>query len=463
MQRVSGYDAAFLYDERPEEPQHTLKVAVWGREASARYSLERTRRLLAARVAELPPLRWRAVRVPLDLHHPVWVEDPELDVARHLHRLALPAPAGHRELVETISEIASCPLDPDRPLWELWMLEGYRGDRVVAVLKMCHALADGGETRELLERLYVGEPEAETARLVGEPLPGRAALVRDALRDRVRDLGRLPGLLRAAWRAWRREAPARPADVPRVSMFASPATPFAGPPSRRRSFDFASVPLDDARAIRHAFGTTINDVVVATVAGALRAYLRERDALPGLPTLAHMPASIRAPDELGRFGNRVTSRPIALPTHLADPVARLRAAAAATRDAKQRIARMRGTCLEDWMRFGPPSLTKLVGRGMRALVRLRPDLPGGVVVSSVKGPETPLCAPGGPIETLVSVGHVKYTAGLNVTVWSYADQLNFGLFACARAVPDLDHVAVRIAEAFAELRGAAGREHRAAA
>jgi hypothetical protein len=154
MHRLTGFDAAFIYDERANEPQHTLKIAIWSPEASARYSLERTRRFVAARLPDIPPLRWRALRVPFDLHHPVWCESGAVDLVQHVRRLGIPAPAGRRELCEVISEIASQPLHPERPLWELWMLDGYEGDKVVAVLKLSHALADGGEARNLIERLY---------------------------------------------------------------------------------------------------------------------------------------------------------------------------------------------------------------------------------------------------------------------------------------------------------------------
>ena len=129
MHRMTGFDAAFIYDERPDETQHTLKISIWSPRASERYTIERTRRWMRVRLRELPPLRWRSVRVPFDLHHPVWIDGGEVDVARHVKRLVVPAPAGRRELCELISEVASQPLDPSRPLWELWMLEGFEGDK----------------------------------------------------------------------------------------------------------------------------------------------------------------------------------------------------------------------------------------------------------------------------------------------------------------------------------------------
>ncbi|HJO23160.1 MAG: wax ester/triacylglycerol synthase family O-acyltransferase [Myxococcota bacterium] len=471
MHRMTGYDAVFLYDERPDEPQHTLKVAVWSREASAAYRLEDTRSFLRARLGELPPLRWRALRVPFDLYHPVWLEDRDLDLTHHVRCRALPLPGGRAELCDEISNIASVPLDPERPLWELWMLEGYEGDKVVAVLKMSHALADGAASRRLVETLYADAPfdpdtltrdGTQTWCGEGESPPSRWTLLKDAARDRLHAATReLPRLSRSAHRT--RRALRRRPSVPlysgrRISILASPPTPFAGRPGRQRRFHFTTVSLEAVRDIRNCVGCTVTDVILATAAGGVRRYLEERRALPGLPTLAHMPASIRSEAEQGEWGNRVTRRPLSLPTHIADPIARLRAASEIVREAKEDLQRRRGSDVEDWLRWLPPYAVKGVGRLARAFVRMRPEFPGGITVSSVPGPPDTLYAPGGPVENFISVGHVKYVASLNVTVWSYAGKLNFGLYSCARAVPDLDRLSDMIAASFEELRKAAARE-----
>jgi WS/DGAT/MGAT family acyltransferase len=468
MHRMTGLDAQFLYDERPEEPQHTLKLAFLSREASAAFDLARARRDLGARLPRLDPLRWRACRVPLGLHHPVWVEDPALDLERHVRRLAIPAPGGHRELCEVVSALASGPLDPVRPLWELWFLEGYEGERVVAVLKLSHALADGCATRELLHRLYAEAPfddaaQASLPALPAEPWPSRTRLLRDALRDRAREAGvELPRLVRATLAARRRLRAARaegrlPARL-EISPLRSPRTPFSGPLGRSRAFSFATLPLAHVREIRDAVGGTLNDVVVATVAGAVRAFLRERGGVPDAPTLAHMPASTRSDAERGAWGNRMTARVLPLPTHLDDPVAQLREVSRATREVKLDLELRAGANLEDWLRWLPPSAGKGLGRVARALFRLRPATTVGVTVSCVRGPASPLYTLGGAVGNFLSVGHVKYAAGLNVTAWTYGDLLNLGLYACADTLRDPERFAGLLAEAFEDLRKAAGRE-----
>ena len=171
-----------------------------------------------------------------------------------------------------------------------------------------------------------------------------------------------------------------------------------------------------------------------------------------------MPASIRDENDRGKWGNRITFRSLTFPTHIDDPILRLRAVADIAREAKADLALRRGANVEDWLRWLPPFAPKLLSRCMRALVRLRPELSAGVTVSNVRGPARELYAEGGPVENFVSVGHMKYAAGLNVTVWSYADKLNFGLYACGETTPDLWRVAEFVNESFEELRKAAGRE-----
>src|SRR5437660_654072 len=190
MHRMTGFDALFLYDEAPNEPQHTLKVAILGPGAVARYSFDRAKKEVRARLAGTPPFCWRALRVPFDLHHPVWIEDPAIDVDHHVRRLGIPSPGGRRELCEVISEIAGSPLDPTKPLWEIWFLEGYEGGRIVAVLKMNHALADGESTRELLERLLGEKPTSRDETVAcafpsstRASAPSRGRLLREAVRD----------------------------------------------------------------------------------------------------------------------------------------------------------------------------------------------------------------------------------------------------------------------------------------
>jgi len=460
MRRMTGCDATFIYDDRPDEPQHTLKVAILGAEASAHFSLEGMRSWVAARLPALPPLRWQALRVPFDLHHPVWADAPQLDLSYHLKHAAIPAPGGRRELCDAISELAGAQLDPDRPLWQLWLFEGYEEDRVVAVLKLSHALGDGAASRRLLEILF-SEDVPEPLAAAPAPLPSRWALLRNALLDRLRepfvDAPRMWAVLRrvrARLAAARREGEL-PSALPNI--FDSPTTPFAGPLGKRRAFYFTTLSLSAAKQARRSLECTLNDVVLGAAAGAMRRYLLQRGALPGLPTVAIMPASTREPGCTG-WDNQFTVRGIEFPTHESDPIERVRSVARSTRNAKRDLALRGGSNLEDWLRCLPPFLPKAISRLMRALIQVLPKPPGCICVSNVPGPQTTLMAPGGPVERLISVGHMKYAAGLNLTVWSYGDQLNVGLYSDAEAAPDLWRMAECVNEAFEELCKAAARE-----
>ncbi len=460
MRRMTGFDAQFVFDERPEDPQHTLKLAFLDARASVGFDLATVRRQVAARLSRLDPLRWRAVRVPLDLHHPLWLEGGAPDLGWHVRRAAIPAPGGRDELCEVVSQLASAPLDPRRPLWELWLLEGFEGDRVVLALKLSHALADGGESRLLLERLF--EPAPEPAALPAAETPSRTSLVWAALRDRVTDLAALLRVARAtvvaAWRARAKSPRPEPTALPAPTRLRNPRTSLGGPLGPRRAFHYQTVSLAAAREVGHAFGCTLNEVLIATVAGGMRRWLREQGCLPGLATIGHLPLSTRTESERGTWGNRVVSLSFALPTHRADPVARLRDAARENARAKAVFAARRGSFTEDWQSALPPVFTKAYGALVRRVARLRPRLSGGVVVSNVRGPEQPLAAAAGSVENLVSVGHVKWVSGLNVTAWSYAGKLNLGLYACADAFPELGRVAALLAESFEELVKAAARE-----
>jgi diacylglycerol O-acyltransferase len=459
MRRMSGFDAQFVFDERPGEPQHTLKLAFLDADASRGFDLAAARRLVSERLARLDPLRWRVARVPLDLHQPVWLESGAPDLGWHVRRAAIPAPGGRPELCEVVSQIASVPLDPRRPLWELWLLEGFEGQKVVLALKLSHALADGGESHLLLERLF--GPVPETSALPAAESPSRLALLRSALRDAIRDLARLAAVARTTLaNAWRGHAQRLPGPSERLAPtpLRHPRTGFGGPLGPRRAFHYQTVSLAHARAVGKAFGCTLNEVLIAIVAGGVRRWLWEQRHLPGLATIGYLPISTRTESERGAWGNRVVSLPLALPTHLADPVARLRAAARENARLKAAFAAQRGGMIEDWQNVLSPLFTKSYAAFARAAARLRPRLSGGVVVSNVRGPVQPFTVAGGSVENLVSVGHVKWVSGLNVTAWSYAGQLNLALYAAEDAFPDLGRVASHLGDAFEELAKAAAQE-----
>ncbi len=452
--RLSGSDTTFVIDV-PTEPQHTLKIAIFDEASSKVFQFERISEALAKAVAVLPQMQWRVQSVPLRLNRPVWITDPTFDVRNHLRHARLPEPGTQRQLCQMIGEVAAEAMPPAQPPWELWFLEGFEGSKVVAVLKMNHAMADGGTFALLLELLTSTEPGAAPVALA-IPRPASALSRGDVLRDGAREL----------WQEYRRELPKRlhairqahaktrtsPPLPPLPPVLGMPKVPWCGPLTPPRSFSWVSVPLDYVKQIEKVVSGTANDVVFAIVAGAVRANLAEQGMLTDRPVLAETAAKNRHPGDTRLWGTAVTTRPFALPTHLADPMERLRAAQAQNTAVKAHVA-ARAVQLEDWFDFVPPFLFG----PMLKLTRLAAQrVAGGVVVSNVKGPKEKRYIGGMGIENFISCGHLKFAAGVNITVWSYNKMLNFAVYGCSRTLPDAEVLTQQIQSSFDELRAAAG-------
>ena len=452
--RLSGSDTTFVIDV-PSEPQHTLKIAVFDDASSNDFQFERISEALDGAVAVLPQMQWRLQSVPLGLNRPVWITDPTFDLRNHLRHARLPEPGARTQLCHMIGDLASEPIPPDQPPWELWFLEGYEGTKVVGLLKMNHAMADGGTFAQLLETLTSPEPGMAP---IAPPIPRPVtALSRgDAWRDGVREL----------WLQYRRELPRRvrairqarakarkSPPVPRLpSVLRAPRIPWRGPLTPPRSFSWVSIPLDEVKQIEKVVSGTANDVVIAIVAGAIRQSLAEQGMLTDRPALAETAARNRQESDTRLWGTAVTTRPFALPTHLADPLERLRAAHVQNAAVKANVA-ARAVQMEDWFDFVPPFFFA----PMLKLTRFAAQrINGGVIVSNVKGPREKRYIGEMGIENFISCGHLKFTAGVNITVWSYNKLLNFGVYGCSSTLPDAEWLTQRIQSSFDELRAAAG-------
>jgi WS/DGAT/MGAT family acyltransferase len=447
MERLSGTDAAMLYLETPTLHMHTIKVAVLEPNADADYSVAGVKREIGRRLTLLPPFRRRLVEVPLGLHHPVWVEcDPDLD--HHVGAMRVRPPGGPRELDAVVAEIAGIPLDHRRPLWELTIVRGLAGGRVAIVGKIHHALADGVAVANLLAAAM--EPGVAAARATADPLPSGGRLLRDALRDRTRQLVHLPALLRrtatnvVAVARYRREA----TSAPPLPIRDVPWTPLTGALGAGRAFATTSLPLEAIRSVRSEFGVTVNDVLLALVAGALRAYLSARGGLPRRALVAEVPVSTDAAGAGVRtVGNRLSNLFTSLCSDVADPAERLRAIHAVTREAKTLHDLLGPDMYGEWTAYAPPwAFAWLVRQYSRWRLADRHRPPVNLIVSCVPGPREALRWSGGRLESIFSVGPIIEGAGLNVTAWSYVDRLNVGVLSCPRRVPDPHAIADRLAD-----------------
>ena len=452
METMSGLDAKFLYSETPTAHMHTIKVAISDTSGlEGGFSNATMTAVLGQLLVRLPTFRRRIVPVPLGLGHPVWVEDPEFDLGRHLSHAILDPPGDDRALAEVIAEFAGSPLPRDRPLWAMRVVEGLSGDRIAVVVKLHHAMADGSAAVALLNNVVDAatvEPHPRPAfdPWASEPLPTRSRLVARALCEHVTRVRGLPRLIRSSVTSARASERRRHTfePMPPIPLHHIPKTSFNVSLTSSRSFAMTRLPLDTMRDIRRASGTTINDVYLTVCSGALRRYLLERGELPARTLVASVPVSTD-PDSARMSGNRVDNIYVAIGTDIADPVARLLAVHQGVLASKEVRSLLGHELLEQRADVVPPQLyqptVRLWSRSHVANV-LNPPL--NLILSNVAGPKEPIRF--GPIvlEALYSVGPILEGIGLNITAWSYEDRLGVSLIGCPSSVPDpwalIDHL-----------------------
>ena len=462
MQRLTGLDAAFLALETPSTHMHVMATMVLDpSDVEGGFTVESLRTLIAARLSRLPPFRRRVVEVPFGVDRPIWVEDPDFDLDYHVRRAALPAPGGLEELAELTAEIAGRQLDRRRPLWELWVVEGLEHGHVALIAKMHHAAIDGVLGVDLMTEIFdLEEHPAPKPPPEREPAPEHVPSDAELLAGAVASIARQPlsafraarNLTGSAIRLVRR---LRSEPVSAGVPLTAPPTPLNGVLTPHRRVAFTSVPLPDVKEVKQAFGVTVNDVVLAVCAGALRRYLAGRGRLPDKALLAAIPASVRTEDERGVMGSRVSAMFATLATQLDDPVDRLFAARDVMSGAKLVHEDIGGNTLHEWAETAAPVL---FSRGMRLYERLlegrhRPII--NLIVSNVPGPTFPLYCAGARLLSLFPLGPLLAGTGLNITVLSYLDSVGFGLIGCREIVPDIDAIAAAVPDALAELLKAA--------
>ena len=464
-ERLSGLDASFLYMETPTLHMHVAMTAVFDPSTiRGGYSFRRLRTLIAERVPLAPVFHRRLVEVPFRLGHPIWVDDPDFDIDNHLRRAALPSPGGMHELAEFAADIDSHQLNRDRPLWEMWLVEGLAGGNIALVAKMHHSTIDGVSGAELLGILFDLEPEPEPTDVAVANTDGRIPsdfeLVSQAL---VLRTTRPIEITRMAWRTGQAILGVRRV---RQNETAKAALPLSAPRtsinvaiSGRRRVAYAATNLADVKRLKNALGTTVNDVVLAMCTGALRRYLESGDELPEIPLVSVVPVSV-SPDVAALTGsNKISAMFVQLPTHEADPLERLRLIHDGTRGAKDEHNALGADTLQNWAEHATPNTFALAARlytRMRLADRHRPI--ANLVISNVPGPDFPLYLGGAEMLAGFPLGPVMDGMGLNITIMSYRGVLYWGLVSCARAVPRLWDIAAAVPAALDDLLSAAGIE-----
>lgn len=446
-----------LYSESPTVHMHTLKVAIIDVEGlGEHYGIEEFRQVVGRRLYKLDPFRFELVDIPLRFHHPMWRENARIDLDYHVRSVRVAAPGGRRQVDEAIGEIAGTPLDRTRPLWELYLLEGLRDNRVAVVGKVHHALADGVAAANLLAKgmdLKEGSDDDPDG-YRDESVPPAARLVSSALRDHFRQIARIPSTVRYTVDGIRRVRASSRALSPEL------AWPFTPPPSfinhkldATRRFATATLSLVDVKQTASALGVTINDLVLGVSAGALRSLRLRHDGNADDPLLASVPVSFdMSPDRL--YGNRFSGMLVPLRSDVADPIERLQAARVAARTAKENHRLLGPELICRWSEYLPPAPAAAMFRylGHRDGRNKIFTLP----ISNVIGPRERGRVNGRIVSELYSVGPLTVGSGLNITVWSYVDQMSIAVLADGLTAGDPHDLTDAMIDDFIAVRRAAG-------
>jgi diacylglycerol O-acyltransferase len=456
--RLTGLDSSFLHLERDVAHMHVAACVVLEGTAPPYLDLVDA---LAGRLHLVPRYRQRLAFVPFGQGRPVWADDPHFNVSFHIRHTALPRPGGDAELKRLAGRVFSQALDRSRPLWELWLVEGLEGDRFALLSKTHHALVDGISGVDLVSVLFdtspdpmpVAPPERDW---MPRPLPAPVELLADALVERATVPGEVVRGVRAALRGPRQvldklgEALVGFGAMTWAGFRAAPQSPFNVKIGPHRRFTWVRGDLGDFKQVKNALGGTVNDVVLAVVAGALGRYMR----LHGEPTdevvlKAMVPVSVRADVDRGALGNQVAAMWAPLPVGLSDPVTRLETIGEAMREIKDSGQAVGAQVLTTLTGFAPPTILAQAAR-LQARQRLF-----NLVVTNVPGPQLPLYLLGREIEAVYPMVPLAENTALGIAIMSYNGQLNFGLVADYDAIPDLDVLADELQSAIAEMTAAA--------
>jgi WS/DGAT/MGAT family acyltransferase len=459
--RLTGLDASFLHLEDASAHMHVASVMLFeGPPPPYDDLLEAFER----RLPLVPRYRQRLAFVPLGQGRPKWVDDPHLNLRYHVRSTALPSPGSEEQLQDLAGRVFSQQLDRDKPLWEVWLVEGLEDDRFAVLSKTHHALVDGISGVDLISVLFDTSPEPLTPagpgdRWLPRPLPSRSQLLGEALLERATIPTEVVRSVRAVFRGPRRileaarEAAVGVGAMAWAGLNPAPSSPYNAPIGPHRRFAWVRANLRDIKAIKDSLGGTVNDVVLATVAGALGRHLRRRGQnTDGLELKAMVPVSVRQDLERGALGNRVAAMMAPLPVWCQEPVARLDIVREELKDLKSGGQAVGAQVLTDLSGFAPSTI---MGQASRLMARQRFF---NLVVTNVPGPQFPLYLLGRRMLDPFPMVPLAKNQGLGVALLSYDGAINFGIVGDFDLMWDLDEFAQDLRESLAELAVTAGVE-----
>src|SRR4051794_39117530 len=456
--RLSPLDATFLHIETPSQHMHVACALIFDGEPP---DYDELLDHVAARLHLVPRYRQRLAEVPFGQGRPKWVDDERFDLRFHVRATALPSPGTEYELQVLCGRVFSQPLRRDRPLWDMWLVEGLEGGRFAILSKTHHALVDGISGLDILSVLFAPEDEAGgQAEWAPEPAPSGTELLGEALIERATRPFEIVRGVRALLRGPRQVA-SRVAQtaigvgaMARAGLEPAPPSPYNAEvvgPDRR--FTWLRTSLDDVKAVKNELGGTVNDVVLTIVTRALRRHLMRRGVdTAGLTLKAFVPVSVRTEDQRGgaTLGNQVAGMMAPLPVWCEDPTSCLAHISEAMRGLKESGQAVGATALTDLTGFAPPTI---IQQASRLVSRQRVV---NLVVTNVPGPQFELRLAGRPLTDIFPMVPLGQNLTFGVAIVSYNGTMNFGLVGDFNAMPDLDDLSGDFAQALAEIADAAG-------
>jgi WS/DGAT/MGAT family acyltransferase len=462
--RLSSLDASFLHLERLEYPMHVGAVSIFEPGAlcddTGRFRIDDARDLVRARLELMPRFRRKLMSVPYGQGRPIWVDDERFDITYHVRHTALPKPGSWEQLVALTTRVQESLLDRERPLWELWFVEGLEGGNIAIVQKTHHALIDGVSGVDVATMLLDLSPDyvqPEHREWTPEPAPNPAQLLVDTLRERLTEPAEIVRSFRHLLRGPRRAI----AEAQRLGNSMStmvnreaiaPSTSINGRTGRHRRLSVVRIPLADVKRVRHALDGTVNDVVLATVGGGFnRLFAHREENTNGLRLRVMIPVSVRGDEQRGALGNKVSAMFVSLPVGRMRESERLAAIAEQTRHLKEREQAVGADFLINLSDYVVPTLMSLAARAAHRQRFFN------LIVTNVPGPQFPLYLMGSRMLEAFPIVPLTRNLTIVVGIVSYDGTLHFGLWADRDACEDLEVLAAGLEDAFGELRKVAER------
>src|SRR5919202_4126613 len=459
--RLTGLDASFLHLEDATSHMHVAAVMIFEGDPPAYEDLLEA---IDRRLGLVPRYRQRLAFVPFRQGRPKWVDDPHFNLRYHVRSTALPAPGSEEQLKALAGRVFSQALDRDKPLWEIWLVDGLEGDRFAVLSKTHHALVDGVSGVDIMSVLFDTSPEPAPGAEAGKrwlprPLPSRTQLLAEALLERATVPGEIARGVRAAFRAPRRIANSLVQGLAGVGAMAwaglnpAPPSPYNVAIGPHRRFTWARMSLTDVKAIKNELGGTVNDVMLAIVAGGLGRDLRRRGVdVRGLELKAMVPVSVRPQEARGALGNQVAAMMAPLPVGCDDPVTRFETISASMRRLKESGQAVGAQVMTDLAGFAPPNI---MAQAARVVARQRFF---NLVVTNVPGPQFPLYLMGREMIEVFPMVPLADRQALGVAIMSYHGRINFGLVGDYDVMSDIEQLAKDFQASLGELAQAAGVE-----